>query len=108
MFDRSSLLRTGGAATFGALALTAIAGGTDLATAAARNPGLLGDPSQDPTAQEPSPEHLTHQERLHLKTFDETGLGCRSSSSSHTEAQQTTSPTSSYTAIESRSARTAW
>ncbi|MEV7287875.1 hypothetical protein AB0O01_25430 [Streptomyces sp. NPDC093252] len=71
MFDRRSLLRTGSAATLGAIALTAVAGGTDLATAAANNPDLLGDPSQDPSEQYPFPKRLTHQERLHLKRFDE-------------------------------------
>jgi hypothetical protein len=71
MIDRRSMLRSGSAATLGALALTAVAGGTDLATAATRNPDLFGDPSQTPVGDQPYPKHLTHEERLHLRRFDE-------------------------------------
>ncbi|MEU3986164.1 ester cyclase [Streptomyces sp. NPDC026672] len=71
MLDRRSLIRTSGAAAFGALALTAVAGGTDLAAAATQHPELLGDPAQDADAQLPHPKHLTAQERRHLATFDE-------------------------------------
>ena len=45
--------------------------GTDLATAATRNPDLFGDPSQTPVGDQPYPKHLTHEERLHLRRFDE-------------------------------------
>ncbi|MGH1551466.1 hypothetical protein ACRAWF_02505 [Streptomyces sp. L7] len=48
MLDRRSLLRNSGAATPGALALTPVAGGTDLAVAAEHHPDLFGDPASTP------------------------------------------------------------
>lgn len=71
MIDRRSMLRTGSAATLGALALTAVASGTDLAAAATQNPELFGDPAQNPNAEHVYPKHLSHEEREHLRTFDE-------------------------------------
>ncbi|WP_105968975.1 ester cyclase [Streptomyces geranii] len=71
MIDRRSLLRNSSAATLGALALTAVAGGTDLAAAAERHPQLLGDPASTPEAESLWPQHLTPTERRNLKTFDE-------------------------------------
>ncbi|MFD3588143.1 ester cyclase [Streptomyces sp. NPDC058683] len=71
MLDRRSLLRNTSAATLGALTLTAVAGGTDLAAAAERHPDLLGDPASTPEAESLWPAHLTAVECRNLKTFDE-------------------------------------
>jgi hypothetical protein len=70
MINRRSVLRTGGAAAFGALALATVAAGADPADAAIRYQELLGDPAQ--TGEElPWPSNLTREERRNLKTFDE-------------------------------------
>jgi hypothetical protein len=61
----------GGAAAFGALAISAVASGGSLAEAAQAHPGLLPDPATDPVPNPPFPHNLTHAERQHLKTFDE-------------------------------------
>jgi SnoaL-like polyketide cyclase len=72
MLDRRALLGRGGAAVFGALALTAVADGTALATPDSHTPtGLLPDPATTPVPNPPYPSNLTRQERQHLKTFDE-------------------------------------
>ncbi len=71
MLDRRSLLRNTSAATLGALALTAVAGGTDLAAAAERHPDLFGDPASTPEAESLWPAHLTAVECRNLRTFDE-------------------------------------
>ncbi len=70
MIDRRSLIRNSSAAGFGALALAAVAGGTDLAYA---------DPSSGADAEQHGqhgqqagyPTGLSHAERKHLEIFDE-------------------------------------
>lgn len=70
MLNRRSVLRTGSAAAFGALALATVVAGGDPAEAATRYQGLLGDPAQ--TGEElPFPPNLTHEELRNLKTFDQ-------------------------------------
>jgi len=71
MIDRRKLLRGGSAAALGALAITAVASGTDLASAALDHPELLGDPASTPQAESLWPRNLTHTERRNLKAFDE-------------------------------------
>jgi hypothetical protein len=72
MLDRRALLGRGGAAVFGALALTAVADGTALATPDSHAPhSPLPDPSATPVPNPPFSPNLTRQERQHLKTFDE-------------------------------------
>ncbi|MEX2970627.1 ester cyclase [Streptomyces sp. C184] len=71
MIDRRNVLRVGGAAALGALAITAVASGTDLATAATGDRELFGDPASTPQAESLWPAHLTDTERKHLKVFDE-------------------------------------
>ncbi|QTZ93121.1 ester cyclase [Streptomyces auratus] len=71
MIDRRNALRAGGAAALGALAITAVASGTDLAAAATGDRELLGDPASTPRAESLWPTHLTDTERKHLKVFDE-------------------------------------
>ncbi|MFD9205864.1 ester cyclase [Streptomyces sioyaensis] len=71
MIDRRNVLRSGGAAALGALAITAVSSGTDLATAATDSRELLGDPASTPQAESLWPAHLTDTERKHLKVFDE-------------------------------------
>ncbi|MFI2189894.1 ester cyclase [Streptomyces sioyaensis] len=71
MIDRRKLLRSGGAATLGALAITAVSSGSDLATAASRHRELYGDPASTPDAESLWPPDLTHRERCNLETFDE-------------------------------------
>ncbi|MFI1769683.1 ester cyclase [Streptomyces sp. NPDC020800] len=71
MIDRRNVLRGGGAAALGALAITAVASGTDLAAAATGTQELLGDPASTPQAESLWPTHLTHEERKHLEVFDE-------------------------------------
>lgn len=68
--ERRSIL-TGGAAAFGALAITAVAGGASMAEAAQSYPGLMPDPATTPVPNPPFPRNLTHTERKHLETFDE-------------------------------------
>jgi len=68
--ERRSALK-GGAAAFGALAIAAVAGGTNLAEAAEQHPNLLPDPATTPVPNPPYPRNLTHAERKHLETFDE-------------------------------------
>jgi hypothetical protein len=71
MIDRRALI-TNATAAFGALALTAVAGGA-VAEASPDNgrPTLLPDPASTPVPNPPLPRNLTHQERQHLQTFDE-------------------------------------
>jgi hypothetical protein len=73
MIDRRSLLKTGGAAAFGALALTAVACGTDPASAATglAAPKPYPDPATTPVPNPPFPTNLTPEEQAHLQTFDE-------------------------------------
>ncbi|MEU3921961.1 ester cyclase [Streptomyces sp. NPDC029004] len=71
MIDRRNVLRGGGAAALGALAITAVASGTDLAAAAAGSRELLGDPAATPEAESLWPANLTRAERKHLEVFDE-------------------------------------
>ncbi|ANP52265.1 hypothetical protein J2Z21_008643 [Streptomyces griseochromogenes] len=71
MINRRNVLRGGGAAALGALAITAVASGTDLAAAATGNRELLGDPASTPQAESFWPTHLTDTERKHLEIFDE-------------------------------------
>lgn len=68
--ERRSVL-TGGAAAFGALAITAVAGGTSVAKAAQSHPGLLPDPATTPVPNPPFPANLNRTEQKHLETFDE-------------------------------------
>ncbi|MEV0186235.1 ester cyclase [Streptomyces sp. NPDC050625] len=68
--DRRSIL-TGGAAAFGALAITAVTSGSSLAEAAESYPGLYPDPATTPVPNPPLPKNLTRAERRHLETFDE-------------------------------------
>jgi hypothetical protein len=70
MIDRRSVLKGGGAAAMGMLAITAIESGTTPAAAATTGPFFSGDPAQTGEAL-PFPKHLTHDERQHLETFDE-------------------------------------
>ncbi|MFE7278647.1 ester cyclase [Streptomyces sp. NPDC057623] len=71
MINRRNMLRGGGAAALGALAITAVTSGTNLATAATHHPELLGDPASTPETESLWPAHLTHTERRHLQVFDE-------------------------------------
>ncbi|MER5934178.1 ester cyclase [Streptomyces sp. NPDC002054] len=71
MLDRRNVLRGGGAAALGALAITAVTSGTDLAAAARGNRELLGDPASTPQAESLWPTDLTRKERKHLEVFDE-------------------------------------
>jgi hypothetical protein len=72
MIDRRALLSNVSAATFGALALSAVAGGVaEAATDDHAQRGLLPDPATTPVPNPPFPKNLTHQERQHLETFDE-------------------------------------
>jgi SnoaL-like polyketide cyclase len=68
MIDRRALITNGGAAVFGALALSAVAGGT---AEASTSHGPMPDPATTPVRNPPFPANLTHQERTHLETFDE-------------------------------------
>ncbi|MFF6988462.1 ester cyclase [Streptomyces sp. NPDC010273] len=68
--ERRSMLK-GGAAAFGALAITAATSGESLAQAATRYPGLLPDPATTPVPNPPYPHNLTRAKRKHLETFDE-------------------------------------
>jgi SnoaL-like polyketide cyclase len=77
MIDRRSLVRYASASTFGALALTAVAGGAD-ASAEDGGGGLIPvshqpmpNPAVDPVPNPPFPNALNRPERAHLKTFDE-------------------------------------
>ncbi|MFE1774227.1 ester cyclase [Streptomyces sp. NPDC059008] len=71
MIDRRNVLRGGGAAALGVLAITAVTSGTNLAAAATGNRELLGDPASTPEAESLWPAHLTDTERKHLEVFDE-------------------------------------
>lgn len=72
MIDRRAFVTRGSALAFGAMALTAVAGGgVAEASTAAGSPSLLPDPSTTPVPNPPYPRNLTHQERQHLETFDE-------------------------------------
>ncbi|MEU5540394.1 ester cyclase [Streptomyces sp. NPDC020362] len=71
MINRRNVLRGGGAAALGALAITAVTSGTDLATAATGDREVLGDPASTPQAESLWPTNLTHTERKHLEVFDE-------------------------------------
>jgi hypothetical protein len=74
MLDRRSLVANGGAAAFGALALTAVTTGTATASAApaGHNPWVpLPDPATTPVPTPPFPEGLTREERRNLETFGE-------------------------------------
>jgi hypothetical protein len=69
MIDRRSILT--GSTAFGVLTLAAVAGGGELAQAAAGPHAALPDPATTPVANPPFPQNLTNEERAHLKTFDE-------------------------------------
>ncbi|WP_431775219.1 ester cyclase [Streptomyces cucumeris] len=71
MIDRRNVLRGTGAAALGALAITAVTSGTDLAAAATGDRELLGDPASTPQAESLWPANLTRTERKHLEVFDE-------------------------------------
>ncbi|MFF3766531.1 ester cyclase [Streptomyces sp. NPDC001922] len=71
MINRRNVLRGGGAAALGALAITAVAGGTDPASAATGGRELLGDPASTPEAESLWPPNLTSGERKLLEVFDE-------------------------------------
>ncbi|WP_432011284.1 ester cyclase [Streptomyces cucumeris] len=71
MIDRRNVLRGTGAAALGALAITAVTSGTDLAAAATGDRELLGDPASTPQAESLWPADLTRTERKHLEVFDE-------------------------------------
>ncbi|MEU3985566.1 ester cyclase [Streptomyces sp. NPDC026672] len=68
--ERRSLIK-GGAAAFGALALTAVAEGTSLAATSHNHPSLYPDPATTPVPNPPFPANLTAVERYHLEKFDE-------------------------------------
>lgn len=68
--ERRTMIR-GGAAAFGALAITAVANGSSMADAAQAYPSLLPDPATTPVPNPPYPHNLTRTERQHLETFDE-------------------------------------
>jgi hypothetical protein len=69
---RRSLLRAGGAAGFGALAISAVVSGLTPAQATTLpTHHLLPDPATNPVPNPPYPEGLSSAERAHLKTFDE-------------------------------------
>jgi hypothetical protein len=72
MIDRRALITNGSAALFGALALSAVAGG-GVAQASTDHirPGLMPDPASTPVDNPPFPKNLTREERQHLETFDE-------------------------------------
>jgi len=71
MIDRRALLRDSGAVALGALALTAVAGGTPaLAQDAVRSFTPMPDPATTPVPNPPFPHGLDRAERAHLKTFD--------------------------------------
>lgn len=72
MIDRRALITNGSAAVFGALALSAVAGG-GVAQASTDHirPGLMPDPASTPVDNPPFPKNLTREERQHLETFDE-------------------------------------
>jgi hypothetical protein len=78
MIDRRSMLKLSGAAAFGTLAMSVVSSDTDLAFA--NDPSeppkpaalaLLPDPATTVVPNPPYPKGLTHEERAHLKTFDE-------------------------------------
>lgn len=70
MTDRRTVLHgTTGAATWSALAITAVEGGAGTARADTA-PALLGNPAETGGSL-PYPKRLTHAERRHLETFDE-------------------------------------
>jgi SnoaL-like polyketide cyclase len=75
MIDRRSLVRYAGASTFGAMALTAVAGAGDAsADDGPLIPGShppLPNPAVDPVPNPPFPRGLNRAERAHLTTFDE-------------------------------------
>ncbi|MGW0882492.1 ester cyclase [Streptomyces sp. NPDC002671] len=71
MINRRNVLRGGGAAALGALAITAVTSGTDLAAAATDNREMLGDPASTPQTESLWPTTLTHAERKNLEVFDE-------------------------------------
>jgi len=68
--DRRTALR-GGAATIGALAITAVASGNLAAATEGQHSGLLPNPATDPVPNPPFPRNLTRTERQHLEVFDE-------------------------------------
>ncbi|GAA4711814.1 ester cyclase [Phytohabitans rumicis] len=70
MINRRSVLRGGGAAALGMLAIAAIESGAEPASAAVTSSALLGNPAQTGESL-PFPKHLTREEHQHLKTFDE-------------------------------------
>lgn len=72
--NRRSMLRTGGAATLGAMALAAVSEGNPAqATPNHRDPQrqLLPNPAEDPVPNPDYPRGLTAIERRHLETFDQ-------------------------------------
>ncbi|MDX6200989.1 MAG: hypothetical protein QOJ83_489 [Frankiales bacterium] len=76
MMDRRSMLKYSGAAALGTLAISAVTSGTDLAfasegEASQPTPALLPDPATTVVPSPPFPKGLTHEERAHLRTFDE-------------------------------------
>jgi hypothetical protein len=76
MMDRRSMLKFSSAAALGTLAMSAVTSGTDLAfasDAAQSQPtsALLPDPATTVVPSPPFPKGLTHEERTHLRTFDE-------------------------------------
>jgi hypothetical protein len=72
MIDRRALITNGSAVAFGALAISAVAGGgVAQASTGGDQPSLLPDPASTPVPNPPFPKNLTHQERQHLVTFDE-------------------------------------
>jgi hypothetical protein len=76
MMDRRSMLKFSSAAALGTLAMSAVTSGTDLAfasDAAQSQPTstLLPDPATTVVPSPPFPKGLTHEERTHLRTFDE-------------------------------------
>jgi hypothetical protein len=77
MIDRRTLLKSGSAAAFGALALTAVASGTNLAQAATDSAALYPDPATTPVPNPPFPKN----DRLTLAwCLTSRGVRCRTRS----------------------------
>jgi hypothetical protein len=70
--DRRAVLKSGGAAALGVLALTAVESGTTPALAGPPNAWVpMPNPADGGVVSPPFSKNLTAEERMHLKTFDE-------------------------------------
>jgi hypothetical protein len=68
---RRTMLRSGGLAALGALALTAVSSGDAQASMHRTTQGLFPDPATTPVPNPAFPRGLSCAEREHLRTFDE-------------------------------------